>query len=213
MTKAASSGTRSRIIESGTNLLSTAGLSGVTLGTLAERTGMSKSGLFAHFGSKEEVQLSLLEHTAQIAGEHIVAPAMRAAEGLPRLRALVQNWLGWTARAGLAGGCPIAAGIFELDDTEGPVREQLLQMEKSWRALLAQHVAQAVDLGHLRRDLDIEQFVWELCGIYLSHHAFLRFVRDPRADKRAGIAFDALLERALPKDAKKKKKAALRRVR
>ena len=152
------------------------------------------------------------EHTAQVAAEHVVAPAMRAAEGLPRLRALVRNWLGWTARAGLAGGCPIAAGIFELDDTEGPVREQLLQMEKSWRALLAQHVAQAVDLGHLRRDLDIEQFVWELCGIYLSHHAFLRFVRDPRADKRARIAFDALLERALPKDTKKKK-AALRRVR
>jgi len=211
MTKAALP-TRSRIIETGTNLLSTSGLSGITLGTLAERTGMSKSGLFAHFGSKEEVQLSLLEHTAQVAAEHVVAPAMRAAEGLPRLRALVRNWLGWTARAGLAGGCPIAAGIFELDDTEGPVREQLLQMEKSWRALLAQHFAQAVDLGHLRRDLDIEQFVWELCGIYLSHHAFLRFVRDPRADKRARIAFDALLERALPKDAKKKK-AALRRVR
>jgi len=211
MTKAALP-TRSRIIETGTNLLSTSGLSGITLGTLAERTGMSKSGLFAHFGSKEEVQLSLLEHTAQVAAEHVVAPAMRAAEGLPRLRALVRNWLGWTARAGLAGGCPIAAGIFELDDTEGPVREQLLQLEKSWRSLLAQHVAQAVDLGHLRRDLDIEQFVWELCGIYLSHHAFLRFVRDPRADKRARIAFDALLERALPKDAKKKK-AALRRVR
>ena len=211
MTKAALP-TRSRIIETGTNLLSTSGLSGITLGTLAERTGMSKSGLFAHFGSKEEVQLSLLEHTAQVAAEHVVAPAMRAAEGLPRLRALVRNWLGWTARAGLAGGCPIAAGIFELDDTEGPVREQLLQMEKSWRALLAQHVAQAVDLGHLRRDLDIEQFVWELCGIYLSHHAFLRFVRDARADKRARIAFDALLGRALPKDAKKKK-AALRRVR
>ncbi|PYS28207.1 MAG: TetR family transcriptional regulator [Acidobacteria bacterium] len=212
MTKAALP-TRSRIIETGTNLLSTSGLSGITLGTLAERTGMSKSGLFAHFGSKEEVQLSLLEHTAQIAAEHVVAPAMRAAEGLPRLKALFRNWLGWTARAGLAGGCPIAAGIFELDDTEGPVREQLLQMEKSWRALLAQHVAQAVDLGHLRRDLDIEQFVWELCGIYLSHHAFLRFVRDPRADKRARIAFDALLGRALPKDAKKKKKAALRRIR
>src|SRR2546425_565444 len=212
MTKAESSGPRSRTIESGTNLLSTAGLSGVTLGTLAERTGMSKSGLFAHFGSKEEVQLSLLEHPAQIAGEHIVAPAMRAAEGLPRFRALVQNWLGWTARAGLAGGCPVAAGIFELDDSEGPVREQLLQMEKTWRALLVRHVAEAIDLGHLRRDLDIEQFIWELCGIYLSHHASLRFFRDPRANKRARIAFDALLERALPKDTKEKKKAAPRRA-
>ncbi|HYR85446.1 MAG TPA: TetR/AcrR family transcriptional regulator [Terriglobia bacterium] len=195
--------TRSRILESGANLLSTCGLSGITLGTLAEETGMSKSGLFAHFGSKEEVQLSLLEHTAQIAGEHVVAPAMLVAEGLPRLKALVKNWLGWAARAGLAGGCPVAAGLFELDDTEGPVRERLLQMEKSWRVLLARHVAQAIELGHLRSDLDIDQFVWELCGIYLSHHASARFVRDPKADKRARIAFDALLERALPKDAKK----------
>src|ERR1700740_2053070 len=84
-----------------------------------ERTGMSKSGLFAHFGSKEEVQIGLLEHTARIAAEHVVAPAMRASEGLPRLKALIRNWLGWTTRAGLAGGCPVAAGMFELDDNDG----------------------------------------------------------------------------------------------
>jgi len=203
MTKAASP-TRSRILESGVNLLSTSGLAGVTLGTLAERTGMSKSGLFAHFKSKEEVQLQLLEHTARIAGEMVVAPSMRAPEGLPRFKALVRNWLGWTAKAGLAGGCPVAAGIFELDDVDGPVRERLLELEKSWRSLLGQNVSRAMELGHLRADLDVEQFIWELCGIYLSHHASLRFVRDPKADKYARVAFEALLERALPKPATRK---------
>jgi AcrR family transcriptional regulator len=188
--------TRSRILEEGTNLLSVSGLSGVTIGALAEQTGMSKSGLFAHFGSKEEVQLALLENTARIAEKHVVAPALRAKEGLPRLKALVRNWLGWTSRAGLAGGCPVAAGIFELDDSDGPVRKRLLQMESSWREFLGQHVKRAVQLGHLRRALDVEQFVWELCGIYLTHHASVRFVRDPKADARARTAFAALLERA-----------------
>jgi len=212
MTKPATP-TRSRILESGTNLLSSSGFAGVTLGTLAERTGMSKSGLFAHFKSKEQVQLELLKHTAQIAGEHVVAPAMRAPEGLPRFRALVTNWLGWTAKAGLAGGCPVAAGMFELDDAVGPIRDRLLEMEKSWRALLEQHIARAIELGHLRPDLDVEQFIWELCGIYLSHHASLRFVRDPKADKYARLAVDALLERALPVSARRTKLAGARRRR
>jgi AcrR family transcriptional regulator len=202
--------TRSRILDCGANLLSTSGLSGITIGTLAEQTGMSKSGLFAHFGSKEEVQLALLEYTAQIAAEHVVAPAMRADEGLPRLKALVHNWLGWTARAGLAGGCPVAAGMFELDDSDGPVRKCLLQMESSWRAFLREHVTRAIDLGHLHRRLDVEQFIWELCGIYLSHHASVRFVKDAMADARARTAFEALLERSLPNSAQHNRAARSR---
>ncbi len=159
---------------------------------------MSKSGLFAHFRSKEEVQLQLLENTAKIAGERVIGPAMRVAEGLPRLKAIVKNWLGWTAKAGLSGGCAVAAGMFEFDDREGPVRDRLLTMEKFWRDLLAQQVARAVELKHFRAGLDIDQFVWELCGIYLSHHASFRFVRDKNADRRARIAFDALVARARP---------------
>jgi AcrR family transcriptional regulator len=159
---------------------------------------MSKSGLFAHFGSKEGLQICLLEHAAHVAGEYVVGPAMAAPEGLPRLKALVQKWLGWTQRAGLEGGCPVAAGLFELDDSEGPVRDRLLQMEEAWRNLLGRQVERAMELGHLRQDLDVEQLVWELCGIYLSHHASLRFVRDRKANARAAKALDALFERALP---------------
>jgi AcrR family transcriptional regulator len=178
--------------------MSQSGLGGVTLGVLAGQVGMSKSGLFAHFRSKEEVQLELLTHTAEFAAKHVVQPSMIAGEGLPRLQALVANWFGWAQRAGLPGGCPVAAGLFEFDDVDGPVRNKILEMEGEWRCMLIALVQRAVELGHLRHDLDIEQFVWELCGIYLGHHAAHRFLRTADADSRAQTAFRALLDRAVP---------------
>jgi AcrR family transcriptional regulator len=196
--------TRERILEQGLALMSQSGLTGVTLGLLADHVGMSKSGLFAHFHSKEELQIGLLQHMGQFAIAQVVAPAMRAEEGLPRLKALVRKWFGWAQRAGLPGGCPVAAGLFEFDDVEGAVRNQILKMESEWRGLLKRLVAEAVNRGDLRRDLDIDQFVWELCGIYLSHHAAHRFLRAADADCRANTAFQALLERAMPLDSRRK---------
>ena len=188
--------TRRRILDQGLDLISEAGLSGVTLGALAEQTNMSKSGLFAHFRSKDDLQIALLERMAEVSAACVVRPAMESAAGLPRLKALVTNWLGWTGKAGLSGGCPVAAALFELDDMDGPVRSKVMAMESYWRGLLIGLTREAMETGHLRADLDAEQFVWELCGIYLSHHASLRFLRDARSDERAQIAFRALLERA-----------------
>lgn len=187
--------TRQRILDHGLDLLSQVGLQGLTLGVLADEVGMSKSGLFAHFRSKESVQLALLEQMALVAQTVVVAPAMRAEAGLPRLTVLVENWLGWTAKAGLRGGCPIAAALFELDDVEGEVRRTVVAMEARWRALLGELVQQAIDLEHFAENVDVDQFVWELCGIYLSHHASRRFLRDPASDARAAAAFKTLLER------------------
>ena len=189
--------TRDRILHQGLALMSQAGLGGVTLGVLADQVGMSKSGLFAHFRSKEDVQIELLSHMAEFATAHVVEPSMTAGEGLPRLRALVRNWFGWAQRAGLPGGCPVAAGLFEFDDIEGRVRNKILEMEAQWRRLLTELVVRAVELGHFRRDLDVDQFVWELCGIYLGHHAANRFLRATDADARAQTAFKALLDRAI----------------
>lgn len=190
--------TNERILQEGLALMSQEGLAGVTIGRLAEQVGMSKSGLFAHFRSKEDIQVGLLEYAGQFFLPRVLEPAMKAPEGLPRLESLVQHWLGWAKRAGLPGGCAVAAAMFELDDVESPVREYVLGVEARWRAMLGQFVQQAVDLGHLRAGLDVEQFVWELCGIYLSHHTLSRFVRDPRADERARVAFEALVNRARP---------------
>jgi AcrR family transcriptional regulator len=190
--------TRDRILEQGLALLSRTGLEGVTLGLLANHAGMSKSGLFAHFRSKEELQVSLLDRMAAVAKAVVVEPARKAAPGLPRLKALVQLWFGWAQRAGLPGGCPVAAGLFEFDDVEGPVRGKILALETEWRALLKGLVREAIARGHLRRGLDIDQFVWELCGIYLAHHAAHRFLRAADAGRRANTAFRALLQRARP---------------
>src|SRR6266436_7582137 len=147
-----STSTRERILHQGLALMSQSGLGGVTLGVLAEQVGMSKSGLFAHFRSKEDVQIELLSHTAEFANAHVIEPSMKAADGLPRLRALVTNWFGWAQRAGLPGGCPVAAGLCEVDDREGPVRNKIQEMESEWRDLLTKMVKRAVSLGHFRRD-------------------------------------------------------------
>lgn len=187
---------RRAILRQGLDLVTTTGFSGLTLGVLAEQIGLSKSGLFAHFKSKEDLQLSLLAEMERVVAEVVLGPAEAAAEGLPRLQALIERWFGWTARAGLSGGCPVAAGLFELDDQPGPVRARLVELEQEWRDLLAHLTGRAVELGQLRAGLDVQQFVWELFGIYLSHHASARFLRDPQADERAGRAVAALIGRA-----------------
>jgi len=190
--------TSERLLHEGLRLLSQQGLRGVTLGKLAEHVGMSKSGVFAHFRSIEDVQIALLEHTAQSVAPVIIEPALRASEGLPRLEAFMHAWFGWTARAGLPGGCPVAAAMFELDDVEGPVREKVLELEVGWRKLLRLQIDDAMRLGHLDSGLDPDQLVFELCGIYLCHHVSLRFVRDPSADTRAQRALASLIERSRP---------------
>ena len=192
-------GTKERILAEGVDLLSRDGFAGVTLGVLSQKTGMSKSGLFAHFKSKDEVQFELLEETTRIGFLGFVQPAMKNAPGLARLRAIVQGWLGWTEKAGLAGGCPVAAGMFEFDDVPESdlIRKRIFSMEERWRGQLAQLVKEVIASGEFRRDLDVDQFVWELCGIYLSHHVSHRFIHDPLALERAGRAFESLIERSL----------------
>jgi AcrR family transcriptional regulator len=198
--------TRERILDRGLALMSQSGLGGVTLGVLADQVGMSKSGLFAHFKSKDEVQIELLEYSSLFGAPHIIDPAMQQPEGLPRLRELVHNWFGWAPRSGLPGGCPVAAGMFEYDDIESPVRDKIAELEAAWRAFLCNITRRAVELGHLRKGLDVEQFVWEVGGIYLAHHVSQRFLRSPESDRRAAAAFDALVERSLP--ASKPRKAS-----
>src|ERR1700739_343922 len=190
--------TRDRILDAGLDLLSASGFAGVTIGVLANHVGMSKSGLFAHFKSKEDIDIALLERMADVANKHVVVPAMRAQEGLSRLTALVENWFGWSTKAGLVGGCPAAAGMFELDDVEGPVRDKLLELEKEWDKILKQFIVESITAGDLRKDLDIDQFIWELMGFYLNHHASRRFMRKRDANMPAKKAFQGLVERSTP---------------
>lgn len=191
--------THQRILWRGLEIVSERGLGGVSLGGLADRSGMSKSGLFAHFRSKMELQVELLGAAEAALRREVVDPVADVPEGLPRLRALVGRWLGWAARSGLPGGCPLYAAAFELDDAEeGPVRDFLMSSKAEWSGMLEGLVKKAVELGHLREDIDAAQFVWQLDGIYLSHHVSQRLMKDPEADARALTAFEKLVTSSLP---------------
>lgn len=194
------SSARRAIISEGVKALSREGFAGVTIGRVAEASGLSKSGLFAHFRSRQALELALIDESTRLAWLHVIEPAMPAPAGIPRLRAVVDGWLGWSSRAGLPGGCPVASALFELDDVAGTARARIAELDGEWRALLLRLAGEAVTLGQMREDADLHQFIWELCGIYLAHHAFTRFHRDAGADQRASTALDLLFQRyAMPR--------------
>jgi AcrR family transcriptional regulator len=191
--------THQRILRSGLEMVSERGLAEVTFGDLAARAELSKSGLFAHFRSKEELQIALLRAAEDALRHEVVAPALVERPGLPRLRVLMARWLGWASRSGLPGGCPLYSAAFELDDAaEGPVRDYLAASFREWSELLAGMVREAMACGDLRDDLDPDQFAWQLTGIYLAHHVSQRLARDVAADVRARSAFEALIAASLP---------------
>jgi len=188
--------TRTAVLEHALREASRVGLEGLSIGNLARDLGMSKSGLFAHFQSKEALQLQVLEAAAARFMETVVAPALREPRGEPRLRGLFSRWMGWAEACGLPGGCLFAAAAVELDDREGPVREALVRFQLDWMAALARAVRIAVDEGHFRSDVDSDQFAHDLYAIILGYFHASRLLRLPQARARAERAFEALLAAA-----------------
>jgi AcrR family transcriptional regulator len=190
--------TRDRILDTAFRMAAQEGLEGLSLGDIAQQLGMSKSGLFAHFHSKEELQIDMLRTGAGRFVATVLLPSFRKPRGLPRLRALLENWMRWTTAPELPGGCLMMAASTELDDREGPVREVLVGFQKELLATLAKAARIAVAEGHLRRGLDVEQFAFELYGIVLGFNHARRLLRDPKAERRARDAFARLLQSAAP---------------
>jgi AcrR family transcriptional regulator len=187
--------TRAAILDEALRLVSKSGLDGLTIGTLAEATGMSKSGLFAHFGSREELLLAVLAHGQVQFGEVVFQAAMQKPRGLPRLRAMFVNWLAWTESAELPGGCPMIGGAAEFDDKPGPVRDMLAGGQRTWIETLKRAVRQAIDEGQLARDTDPEQIAFEMFGIALVVHHHRRLLGYKKARERALTALDSLFKR------------------
>ena len=185
--------THGRILQHGLALVSIDGFDGVTIGGLAKRAGLSKSGLYAHFGSVEALQLELLRAAAELAGREVLEPAMDAPPGLPRIRRLFDRLLGWAPRAGLPGGCPFVAASAEFDDTEGPVRDYLVATLEGWLGFFRGLVREAVDEGQLCPDVDANGFAWQIFGLYTMHHTAQRLMQDPDADRMALGAFEGLI--------------------
>jgi AcrR family transcriptional regulator len=185
--------TRQAILERATALASRVGLAGVTIGHLSEELGLSKSGLFAHFGAKETLQVEVLRFAADRFVQDVVRPALAAPRGEPRVRAIFERWLAWGCSHSVPGGCLFVASATELDDRPGPAREELVKLQRDWLETIATCFRTGITEGHFRREADPEQFAYDLYSVMLGWHHATRLMNDPEADARARRAVDALL--------------------
>ena len=188
--------TRATILDAALALASHMGLEGLSIGALAEVTQMSKSGVFAHFGSREELQISVIREYHAKFSDEVFAPAMSAARGLPRLRALFDRWFKRVSIE-IDAGCIYISGAVEFDDRPGPVRDALLGMVQTWQNALERAIRIAIDAGHLRPDTDPQQMLFEAHGLILALHHDARFLRRPGADARARAGFENVLSHYL----------------
>jgi AcrR family transcriptional regulator len=191
--------TRTAILDRALAMASEQGLEGLTIGRLAEVLELSKSGLFAHFGSKEALQVETLEHAAEQFVDAVLRPALSAPKGEPRVRALFERWVRWPEVVPQPGGCIFVAAAAELDDRPGPARDVLVRLQREWLATLATAFRGAQKEGHLRPDPPADQLAFELLGIMLACHQAWRLLGDRDAPARARRAFDRLLEGARPR--------------
>ncbi|CAN7156548.1 TetR/AcrR family transcriptional regulator [Pseudorhodoferax sp. LjRoot39] len=186
--------TKAAIVDAALSLASQMGLEGLSIGAVAELTQMSKSGVFAHFGSREELQISVVREYYQRFEQEVFFPALRVERGLPRLRALFGNWMQRVA-VEIQSGCIFISGAAEFDDRPGPVRDALVDSVKSWLGALNKAVALAKEMGELRADTDARQMAFEIHGLILALHYEERFLQNPGAIRRAEAGFEHILAR------------------
>jgi AcrR family transcriptional regulator len=184
--------TRGVILDAALALASHVGLEGLSIGALAEVTQMSKSGVFAHFGSREELQISVVREYHARFEDEVFHPALREARGLPRLRALFERWVRRVS-VEIDSGCIYISGAVEFDDRPGPVRDALASMVRAWHAALERAIRIAVEEGHLRPDTDAMQMLFEIHGLILALHHDARFLQAPGAMDRVQRAFEHVL--------------------
>ncbi len=188
--------TRNAILRTAIGVASVNGLDGLTIGGLAKEMGLSKSGLIAHFGTKEALQLAVLQAAAAMFGNRVIFPARRADPGVAQFRALFNNWIKWARSPELPGGCIFVAAIVDLDDKPGLCRYYLTKMQKEWLGAVEVAVTDAVKNGEFRENLDPAQVVFGFMSILQGFHLYERLFRERSADIRARAAFESLIIRA-----------------
>ncbi|MEO6407844.1 MAG: helix-turn-helix domain-containing protein [Burkholderiaceae bacterium] len=188
--------TRGAILAAAVRLASQVGLEGLSIGALAELAQMSKSGVFAHFGSREELQISVIREYHARFEEEVFVAAMRFDRGLPRLRALFDGWVRRVS-VEIDSGCIYISGAVEFDDRPGPVRDALLVMVGDWQTALTRAIDMATAHGHLRADTDAAQLLFEIHGLILALHHDARFLRNPGSVERARFGFERLISHSL----------------
>jgi AcrR family transcriptional regulator len=197
-TPAARKGARTRevILATAVNLASRLGLEGLSIGTLADELRLSKSGLFAHFRSKEQLQYEVLSTARTLFIALVAAPALKAPRGEPRVRALFERWLDWSQADFMQGGCLFVTASIEFDDRPGVLRDFLVESQREWLATLARAARVAVEEGHFRPGLDPEQFAHEMYGAGLAYYHATRLLRDPKAPLRGRQSLENLIAQA-----------------
>jgi AcrR family transcriptional regulator len=185
--------TRRQILDAAVDIASVEGLEGLSIGALAAKLRMSKSGLFAAFGSKQDLQLAAIDHAASIFVEQVVRRGLAAPRGLPRLIALCESWLDYARREVFRGGCFFAAASAEFDGRPGPVRERIKGHMKDWMTLLSGAVRRAQQEGHLRSDAEADQLAFELYSVAMGTNWAYQLFGDAAVFHRARAAFEARL--------------------
>jgi AcrR family transcriptional regulator len=185
--------TRAAILDVALELASRNGLEGLTIGLLADRMNMSKSGVFAHFGSREDLQMEVLKLYHHRFEQEVFFPSVKEPRGLPRLESMFARWLKRVS-VEIASGCIYISGAVEYDDRPGPIRDALVAMVRAWQGALLRAVQQSVDCGDLQQGADPQQLVYEMYGLILALHHDARFLRIPGAVDRANRGFARLIE-------------------
>jgi AcrR family transcriptional regulator len=196
--------TRRAIISRALAMVSDLGYEGLSIGELAKETKLSKSGLFAHFKSKEALQLGVIQEVVDRFTSRVVQPALSSPRGEPRLRILFEKKLEWIRGQQELRGCLLQKGSLEYHNRIGhPVRKSVVNALQEWRELLARCTQGAINEGHFRGDLDADQFAYEFDGITMIYGQSQGLMRDRDAGERAGMAFESLLERSRRPHAKR----------
>lgn len=187
--------TKSMILDRAVQIASVHGLEGLTIGTLAEELGMSKSGLFAKFSSKENLQIDVLRKGSELFRRFVLYPTLKTKPGIARIRNAFFSWLMWSNRSDLPGGCLFLASSSEFDDKPGVVRDHLRKIQLSWHSSLKQFVEEAKQKGELDSKTNVEQMVQEIWGLVLSFHFYNRLLEDKQVEKRTKQCFNDLIKR------------------
>ncbi len=185
--------TLAAILDTSLAMAAADGLDSLTIGEVAKRLGLSKSGVFSRIGSREALQAAVVDEYARRFLQDVFTPAMREPRGLPRLHAIMRLWMQRARDVETRSGCLYCAGAFEYDDREGPLRDQLLSHVQRWRGALKRTAIQAIEAGHLLPDTDVDQLVFELDGLFIALMREARFMRDPRAADRSWAAYERLI--------------------
>jgi AcrR family transcriptional regulator len=184
--------TKNLILKRGMDIASQIGLVAISIGELAKAIPMSKSGLFAHFNSKENLQLAILEYAGDLFKRKVVLPALKEKRGIPRIQAIIKNWKQWVIEH-MPGSCIFVSAAIDFEDRPGIVRDFLLKQQKQWIESLSKVAESAIKAGDFRPDINCRQFAFDIYSLLMGFHYYQKLLADTDTQKYQQNALNMLL--------------------